>query len=268
MSACLSDIDVVIVAHDAGDLLLAAVRSVVVDVAPEHVWVMDAESRDDAPAKVAETVGGINVVRVPNRGFGASNNAGIALGESRYVLLLNPDAELLPGALQALNEYVEVRPEAGVVGAKVLNPDGSRQANQFGHYPSLPQVFGLRVWRAWQKARGNADLSPADFDTPRRVQWVTGACMFARREVLDEVGGFDEGFFLYYEDTDLCHRVRDAGHEVVVVPRAHVVHRLGQAGGKSAAAQKAYRDSFYRYCDKYGLWGLRAVARLLVGTRS
>lgn len=250
------DVDVVIVAHQAGVLLLAAVRSAAEQAGAEHVIVVDAESTDGSVSAMAEEFPDVRVVPVPNRGFSAGNNAGadvLAAGEpAPYLLLLNPDAELLPGALDALVDLAEARPHVAVVGAKILNADGSLQANAFGRFPSLPQAIGLRFWRAWQRLRGNARLSPRDFREPKRVDWTTGACMLVCRDAYEQVGGMDEEFFLYYEDVDLCRRVREAGWDVVVEPRAECVHHLGKSGGDSPRVQQAYRESFERYCRKYG----------------
>lgn len=260
----LCDIDTVIVAHNAGDLLLDAVRSVVADLPHESVRVMDAESTDGAPQAVAAALPGVEVAAVSNLGFSASNNAGAALGSAPWLLFLNPDAVLTPGALRSLWEYARDNPGVGVVGPKVMNPDGSRQANQSGRYPSLAQVAGLRAWRVGQKLAGNDTMSPADWSSPKSVDWLTGACMLVRRDVFERIGGFDEGFFLYYEDVDLCHRVHDAGYDVVALPEAEVVHHLGQSGVSSEFVARAYRESFYHYCDKYGLTGLKAAARALL----
>jgi N-acetylglucosaminyl-diphospho-decaprenol L-rhamnosyltransferase len=261
------DIDVIIVAHDAGSLLLACVESVVAQVSENRMVVVDSGSSDGSVDAVQAIRPGPRVIGVENRGFAAANNAGIAATKGAYALLLNPDAELRPGAIESLVRCAEARPRAGIVGAKVLNSDGSLQANQGGRFPSLGQVIGLRLWRAWQRIRGNIAYSPRDFTEPRRIDWVTGACMLVRRSAMDEVGAMDEGYFLYYEDTEWCHRMRDNGWEVWQTPDAEVVHHLGQAGGSGKLAAKAYRESFWRYCDQHRLWGLKAASRVLLALR-
>ncbi len=204
----------------------------------------------------------VHVVPLPNAGFAAANNRGIEATDSPFVLLLNPDAVLCPGALQALEATAEADPRAGIIGALVLNPDGSVQANSFGGFPSLLSYLRLRIWRVMQRLRGNVHLSPKAPVSTASVDWVTGAAMLARRAAVAEVGPMDEGFFLYYEDTDWCHRMHDHGWKVMLEPRARVTHHLGSSSASKTTVALAYRDSFYRYCDLYGLWGLKAFAGL------
>jgi N-acetylglucosaminyl-diphospho-decaprenol L-rhamnosyltransferase len=254
-------IDVVVVAHDAGELLLPCIDSVFAQRPGGLVIVVDTDSTDGSVESVRSAYADVLVLETANCGFAAANNVGLAHSTAPFVLLLNPDAELGPGALDALLACALTRPHAAIVGAKVLDPDGALQANQAGSFPSLVQVVGLRIWRAWQRLRGNAAYSPADFFEARRVDWVTGACMLVRRSAVEDAGGMDEGYFLYYEDTDWCHRMRDRGWEVWQTPEAEVVHHLGRAGGASDIARRAYRESFLRYCQQHRLWGLKAVAR-------
>lgn len=259
--------DVVIVAHNAGRLLAEAVASAVEQVDADRVWVMDAESTDGSVEALQGQRGAIHIVPVPNIGFAAANNRGIESTSSPFVLLLNPDAVLCPGALNALLATAEANPRAGIVGPLVLNADSSVQANSFGRFPSLATALGLRLWRIAQRLRGNLNLSPKapTFTTP--VDWVTGAAMLVRRAAVDDVGPMDEGFFLYYEDTDWCHRMRDHRWEVLVEPRAHVVHHLGGSAAPKGTVILAYRTSFYRYCSLYGLWGLKSFSRLGLSVR-
>jgi N-acetylglucosaminyl-diphospho-decaprenol L-rhamnosyltransferase len=254
--------DVVIVAHNAGRLLIEAVDSAVDQAGAERVWVMDAESTDRSIEALQATGVEVQVVPVSNSGFAAANNRGIELTSSPFVLLLNPDAVLCPGALEALQETAEANPQAGIVGAQVLNPDASVQANSFGRFPSLATALGLRVWRITQRLRGNANLSPKAPTSTVPVDRVSGAAMLVRRAAINDAGPMDEGFFLYYEDIEWCHRMRDHGWEVLLAPSAQVVHHLGGSGASKAAVALAYRASFYRYCDLYGLWGLKTFARL------
>lgn len=261
------DVDVVIVAHNAGPLLEPAVASAAREAGEDRVVVIDAASTDGAVAGVALAHPRIATISAPNDGFAASNNIGIGATAGRYVLLLNPDAELNAGALAELVGYAEAHPRTGVVGAKVLNGDGTLQAMSFGTFPSLPQVIGLRFWRLWQRLRGNPGMIPRDFSEPKRVDWTTGAAMLVRREAVEDAGVMDAGFFLYYEDVEWCHRMRDRGWDVVIEPAAEAVHHLGRSVAPSDFVLNAYRESFFRYCDEYGLWGLRLAARVGLSLR-
>jgi len=261
------DVDVVIVAHNAGPLLEPAVASAAREAGEDRVVVVDAASTDGAVAGVVLAHPRIATISAPNNGFAASNNIGIRATSGRYVLLLNPDAELKPGALVRLVAYAETHPRTAVVGAKVLNGDGTLQAMSFGTFPSLPQVIGLRFWRLWQRLRGNPGMNPRDFSEPKRVDWTTGAAMLVRREAIADAGAMDAGFFLYYEDVEWCHRMRDHGWDVVIEPTAGAIHHLGRSDAPSDFVLTAYRESFFRYCDEYGLWGLRLAARVGLSLR-
>ncbi len=163
-----SQVDVVIVAHNAGDLLQAAVDSAVEQAGADHVWVMDAETTDGSTSALAKTLPDGQLRAVPNAGFSASNNRGIELTDGRFVLLLNPDAVLGEGALSALLESAERSPRAGIIGAAVYNPDGSAQANSFGRFPTLASAVSLRLWRLAQRIRGTGRSRPRSPRAPHR----------------------------------------------------------------------------------------------------
>jgi GT2 family glycosyltransferase len=270
--------DVVIVAHNAGGLLGEAVASAVAQAGAGHVWVMDAESTDQSVdalrAQHHDQGSALHVLQVANAGFAAANNRGIQGTSSPFVLLLNPDAVLSPGALAAMVATAQAHPQAGVVGALVLNDDGSVQAGSFGRFPSFAGTVGLRLWRVVQLLRGNLRSSPKAPNSTIVVDWVTGAGMLVKRAAIADVGPMDEGFFLYYEDIDWCRRMRARGWEVLLEPKARVVHHSGGSATSPATIAEAYRTSFYRYCDLYGLWGLKTASRVglllrrLLGGRS
>lgn len=259
--------DVIIVAHNAGHLLVESVASALDQVGAGRVWVMDAESTDGSVDQLAAFADRIDVVPVSNKGFAAANNRGIEVSDSPLVMLLNPDAVLRPGALDSLMATAEANPRAGIIGSLILNPDGSVQANSFGRFPSLVQVLSLRLWRTIQRLRGNPRLSPAAPAATKPVDWVSGAAMLVRRAAVQDVGPMDEGFFLYYEDTEWCHRMRDHGWDVLLEPMAQTIHHRGGSAASEGVVAAAYRASFYRYCDLYGLWGLKASARLWLAVR-
>lgn len=258
------DVDIIIVAHDSGDLLLEAVRSGVAEVGEGRVWVIDAESSDGSVTAVAARFPDAHVLPVPNAGFSAGNNRGIERTAGAFVMLLNPDAVVAPGTIAALVAAMEDEAGAGIVAPLVTNADGSVQAGSFGRFPS--------VWvRAAIGARRVAGALTGRGAEPRRpgrripVDWATGAAMLVRRAAIDAVGPMDEGFFLYYEDVEWCRRMHDGGWRVLVEPSGSVVHHLGMSGG--GAADAAYRAGLERYCDLYGLWGLKAVSRAGVALR-
>jgi GT2 family glycosyltransferase len=261
------DVDVVIVAHDAGEYLRMAVESVVRQTGGGRVLVVDAESSDGSVQALAASSPGVRIIAAPNRGFSASNNVGIEATSGAHVLLLNPDAELVEGSLTRLVAAAQADPRTAIVAPRVLDPDGGVQRGSFGAFPTLASRLRLHLLRAVDRlgGGGQARLEKA---ASGPVDWVTGACMLVRRAAIDEVGEMDEGFFLYFEDTDWCHRMHDRGWRVVIEPSASCVHHLGKAGGGPGRASQAYRDSFYRYCGIYHLWGLAAVTRAGVALRT
>jgi GT2 family glycosyltransferase len=258
-------VDVIIVAHNPGHLLKDAVASAVEQAGPAQVWIMDAESTDGSIE--AARAQGAHVVPVPNAGFAAANNRGMQETSSDLVLLLNPDASLRPGALDALLATANRNPRAGIVGALVLNADGTVQAGSFGRFPSLAATLRLRAWRLVRRLRGDRRPSPHAPSSTTPVDWVTGAAMLVRRAAVAEVGPMDQSFFLYYEDTEWCHRMWDRGWEVLLEPAAKVIHHAGSAEAPPTLIARAYRDSFYRYCDLYGLWGLKTLSRVALFIR-
>lgn len=260
-------VDVVIVAHNAGDLLVPAARSAVEQAGATHVWIMDAESTDSSIETVRAAVAGPHIVPVPNQGFSASNNRGIERARNPFVLLLNPDAELGPGALVALLATAAANPNAAIVGPAVLNTDGSAQANAFGRFPTLASTLALRFERLAQTLSGNVKHSPVLPSATTPVDWVTGAAMLVRRAAIEDAGAMDESYFLYYEDIEWCHRMRDHGWEILLEPAARVVHHLGGAAVPKGRVAQAYRESFYRYCDAHGLWALKLFGRAGIALR-
>lgn len=256
-----SKADVIVVAYNAGDLLLQSVRSAAEQAGSDAVWVMDAGTTDGSVDALRAANTGVHVEAVPNAGFSASNNRGIEATSKPFVLLMNPDAILQPGSLAALVATARANPSAGIVGAAVYNPDWSAQANAFGRFPTLMSAIGLRLRRLGERVVGNRDHSPRIPPSTCSVDWVTGAAMLVSRAAIEDVGGMDEAFFLYYEDIEWCHRMRDRGWEVLVEPAAKVIHHLGRAASPEGRVAEAYRASLYRYCDLYGLWGLKAFAK-------
>lgn len=172
-----------------------------------------------------------------------------------YVLLLNPDAELLPGALEALVGYLEASPGVGAVGPQLLNTDGSSQSSRrrfptlgTGLFESTPAAWH---WpdNPWVRRYHLADVSPT---VAGPVDWVTGAAILLRSTALAAVGGFDEGFFLYSEELDLCRRLAGAGWPVHFLPTARVLHHEGQSSDQVAPARHRYfHRSRVRYFHKH-----------------
>lgn len=248
-------VDVVVVSYESRSLVLAALDSLAADGGlPLDVVVVDNASTDGTVASVRERHPRARIVaNAENRGFSAACNAGWRSGRARHVLFLNPDAEVLPGALAALAERLDGRADVGIAGPRTLNEDGTVQVST-GEDLTLASERRQRRLVTGVRARDRRALAEADARHSREHEpgWVSGACLMARRAALEAVGGFDEGFFLYEEDADLCRRVRAAGYRVLFTPAAVVRHKLGQSMAKAAGrARIEYDRSHVRYYRKH-----------------
>jgi GT2 family glycosyltransferase len=221
-----------------------------------EVIVVDNDSSDGSPEMTRENFPWAKLIVNPeNVGFSAGNNRGIEAAEGRYVLLLNPDTTVHPGALEALVSFADLRREAGVVGAKLLNGDGSLQYSCRA-FPTLATAFfrDTPLGRLFPKNRYNRDylLTDWDHDSPREVDWVSGAAMLLRRETLDQIGGLDESFFMYCEDMDICYRAREKGWTVLFCPDAVITHLIARASDQNVAAMLVeHHKSMLRFFRKH-----------------
>ncbi|CDN12119.1 Dolichol-phosphate mannosyltransferase in lipid-linked oligosaccharide synthesis cluster [Richelia intracellularis] len=172
-----------------------------------------------------------------NGGFAFGNNAAInpALNSSNppdYILLLNPDTVVRPGALKVLVDFMEQNPQAGIAGSRLEYPDGTPQFSAFRFHSILSELnaglhlrFGQKFKERW------AVVPPALPQEITQVDWVAGASMIVRRKVFEQVGLMDEGYFMYYEEADFCLQTNKAGWGCYYVPESRVVHLVGQSSG-------------------------------------
>jgi len=246
---------VVLVSYESRDLVLSALDSLAAHGGlPLEVAVVDNASGDGTVAAVRRRYPrAVVLANAENRGFSAACNQGWRALAAPLVLFLNPDAQLLPGAIPALAGAIDRGPDVGIAGPRTLNEDGTVQVST-GPDLTIPSERTQRRLVAGVRAREERALAEAEARHAREHEpdWVSGACLMARRSVLEAVGGFDEGFFLYEEDADLCRRVRAAGFRVLFTPAALVRHRLGQSMAKAAGLARAeYDRSHLRYYRKH-----------------
>lgn len=189
-----------------------------------------------------------------NRGFPAANNQGIAVAEGRYVLLLNPDTEVVGDALATLVTFADAHPDVAIVGPQLLNPDGTVQSSRRRLPTLLTAVFESTWLEPWAPRRllEHYRVSDQPDDVIQDVDWITGAAMLARREAIEEVGLLDEGFFMYSEELDWCKRFLEAGWRVVYLPAAQIIHHVGKSSEQVVAARHIYfQTSKVRYFRKH-----------------
>lgn len=168
-----------------------------------------------------------------NGGFAYGNNLGVRAvyesGPPDYLHLLNPDTVLRPGAIEALVRFLQANPGVGVAGGIFENADASEWAIAFRFPSAMGEVVQGLQWGLATRLFARWSVPMQMGSQPQPVDWVSGASMMVRRTVLDAIGGLDEGFFLYYEETEFCFRVKAAGHAVWYVPQSRVMHIAGQS---------------------------------------
>ncbi|MGD2182950.1 glycosyltransferase family 2 protein [Lusitaniella coriacea] len=200
-----------------------------------------------------------------NGGFAFGNNAPIrreiaSQNLPPYVLLLNPDTVVRPGAISALLEFMEAHPQAGIAGSRLEDPDGTPQRSAFRFHTILSELEGGTRLGAVSRLLSRWIVAPPVSDTPCKTDWVAGASMMIRREVIEQAGLLDEGYFMYYEEMDFCLQARQAGWECWYVPQSRVVHLVGQSSGVTDTKRPPKRmpqywfDSRRRYFLKNYGW--------------
>jgi GT2 family glycosyltransferase len=249
-------VSVVIVSWNTKTLLLDALRSFLpFRGVTGEVVVVDNASSDGSAEAVEREFPSARVIRNPvNLGFAGGVNVGLAAAKEPLVCLLNTDTLVVGDALRALVEYAAAHPEAGVVGPRVLNRDGTLQASCF-RFPSLLNLFlsATYLYKLFpdSSVMNRERLAGVDLTRPTRVDVVSGCCFLVRRAVLEKVGLLDEGYFMYAEETDFCFRARKAGFEVHYAPVGEIVHFGG--GSSRLASRKMFlefRRSLLRFFAK------------------
>ena len=224
-------VSVVVVNYESGPALFRLLTGLRREH-PREIVVVDNGSTDGSLDRVRAELHDVVVVETAtNRGYGAGANRGAAATDGPYVLVTNPDLEIAPGALAELVAVLDRDPANAAVGPLVRTPEGDRYPSA-RRFPSLPDAAGHallgivapnnRYTRAYQRS----DLDTAGPGV-QEVDWVSGACFLVRRSAYEEVGGFDESYFMYAEDVDLCWRLRRRGWRVAYAPAAEVVHIQG-----------------------------------------
>jgi len=229
------DLSIVIVSWNARADLARALTSIAEAGCPVEVEtvVVDNASSDGSAAMVEREFSWARCIgNARNLGFAAANNQGLRAARGEFALLLNPDTLVHRCALSALVEFMRAHPAAAACGPKVLNDDGSLQFS-CRRFPSLATGFFRKVplGRLLPDNRFNREYLMSDWDhsQAREVDWVSGAALCLRRSVVNEIGPFDDGYFMYCEDVDWCYRARRAGHSIHFAPAATITHTRGRS---------------------------------------
>jgi N-acetylglucosaminyl-diphospho-decaprenol L-rhamnosyltransferase len=259
-----TDVTVSIVNHESRDSVLESLRVLAADQARAsrlQVIVVDNVSQDGSAAAIRAAHPDVEVIeRATRAGYGANHNVALARAEGRHVLLLNDDAQVRPGAIDALAAHLDAHPEVAVAAPTLLYPGGRAQVSL---WPTPTPAADARAVLRLGRAR------PADLDGRRAqpVGWAMGCALMVRRDALRAVGGFDEGYFMYSEEVDLCIRLARSGRATHWVPEAEVVHEGQASTGDSPERAIEMARSRRRYQERHYSRSGRQVARLAISAQ-
>lgn len=272
---------VVIVNYRTPGLTVDCLRSLAPELAKVpggRAIVADNLSPDDSIQKISQAIrendwqSWCTFMPLPkNGGFAYGNDEAIRAGltaDVDLIWLLNPDTIVLPGALTELIEFMAAHPRAGILGGRAENRDGSARRSSFRFPTPLGELEDAMRFAPLSKALKNRAIAPPVPDHAVEAEWVSGASMMVRREVIDRVGLLDAGYFMYYEETDFCIRAVRAGFECWYVPASRIIHLVGQSSGVTGAAKAVKRrpkyvfDSRARYFGKNHGWLTLQIANL------
>lgn len=227
------DLSIIIVNFKSSDFLARCLKSLrrTENTLSLETWVVENGSGESLEDLRREFPHVHWIVNPRNLGFSRAANQAVRLASGRHCLFLNPDAEVGPGALQRMVAFLDQNSEVGIVGGKILNPDGSLERACRRSIPTPDVAFfrlsGLSLLFPDDPVLGQYNLTHLDPNRAGTVGAVSGSCMMVRHQALKEVGMLDEGFFLYGEDLDLCHRAGLAGWKIYYLPEAQITHFKG-----------------------------------------
>ncbi len=267
------DLSVIIVSWNVRELLarcLASLRAA--GIGSWEIIVVDNASSDGSAAMVRQHFPQVRLIaNDSNLGFAHGNNQGIAASQGCYVLLLNPDTEVVGEAVATLLTFLDAHPDVGVMGPQLRYPDGSIQPSR-RRFPTLATAFVestvLQPLFAGSSLLRRYYVADRPDDVTQDVDWLVGACLLVRREAIVQAGPLDEGFFMYSEELDWCRRLKQAGWRIVYLPAAQVIHYEGKSSEPNLAVRDIrFHSSKVRYFRQHhGAWSAELLRLFLLGT--
>lgn len=261
-------LSIIIVSWNVRDLLAECLRSIDLnkgDLAVQTI-VVDSASGDGSADMVRDDFPHVTLLaQARNVGFPAGNNIGLEAATGDYLMLLNPDTEVVGDALQTLVSFLEQHPSVGIVGPELLNSDGTHQSSR-RRFPTLLTGLFESTWlqpyaprrvlrRYYVEDVGNRDSAEVD--------WVKGAAMVTRRSIFEQVGGMDAGYFMYSEELDWCRRIKEVGWRVIYLPAAQILHHEGKSSEQAVTHRHInFNRAKLRYFRKYHGAGAYWLIRL------
>lgn len=257
------DLSIIIVNWKVKDLLKKCLDSILLYKGNYNleIFVVDNNSQDGSLEMLKSNYPQIKLLALPkNIGFGAANNLAIKDAKADYIFLLNPDTEITAGFLPKIFNYAENNPTVGIFGPKIVNDDGSQQAS-IRRSPDLWSqiliMFKLKNILKNNKALNNYLLKDFDYNKTQTVDQIMGAAMFIRKSVFDKIGLFDEKFFIWFEEVDLCQRARQAGIVIKYFSEAAIIHHGARSFKKRGALKKQIffnKSLLYYFYKHQGIW--------------
>lgn len=266
------DLSIIIVSYNTLDLLRACLTSLISALSCRlnyEVLVVDNASTDGSAAMVQDVFPEVRVlINDQNRGFAAANNQALEQSKGRHAILLNPDTVVKEGALDGMVQFLDEDARVGVVGPKLIYPDGGFQHSAFT-FPTLPMVFldffPLNHRLMDSRLNGRYPRALYEAGEPFPVDHPLGAALMVRREAIDEIGPLDEGFFIYCEEIDWCMRIKKVGWRIYCLPQAEIIHYVGQSTTqfRDEMFVELHKSRYRLYRKHYSL-RFRRMARCLV----
>jgi len=233
-----------------------------------EVIVVDNNSNDNSLILIEKNFKDCILIRNDkNNGFAKAVNQGFKIAKGEILLILNPDVKILPASIEKAIHFLEDNPNVAILLPKLLNPDGSLQysCRTFYDLPTilLRRTFLKKIFPNHSKIKEHLMLN-YDHEKPREVDWGLGACMFIRKNAIEDVNLMDERFFLYFEDVDLCWRMKEKGWKVIYFPKSVMIHAhlRHSAKGLFNRAKWEHFVSFLKFCIKHGR--LKPQKRILI----
>jgi len=269
-----NDVCAIIVSFNSRSWLDGALGSLFANAGEVDLDVVVVDNGSDGSAAyVEQNFPRARTLTCPNHGFGHANNRGLETADARYVLFLNPDTEFLEGTLADLVAALDRRHDVGLAGARQLGDDGSL-APSIRRFPSAANMFaealGIERVPLARRRFGEREVEPGPYARETPCDWTAGSFMLARREALAAIGGgFDERFFLFSEETDLCRRVKSAGWEVAHLPQLTIRHfAQDRRENERMEAQASYARMQYARKHLRPVWPYRLALALRYGLRA
>lgn len=260
-------VSVIIVNYHSASLVKQAVESIVKETEglTYEIVVVDNHSGKEEVCTLRDNTCYNLIELSENKGFGGANNEGAGVAQGEYLLLLNPDTILRNNAIGILHRYMQGHPECGIAGGNLYDAEG-HPCHSFHHlFPSIGSEIDFATKQIYRRLRYGRSTQFNYTGSPMSVAMITGADMMIRKDLYDQIGGFDSRFFMYCEDADLCKRVLDRGYTIISVPEAEITHLEGQSfeisddrirrtlEGRKCYFNKHYSACYCRWADRLNI---------------